>query len=107
MVQPSFPAATSPHMDRSTWINSRIPPDPRIRSVGVTDDEIIARYADGRKLTIPLAWSERLSAAPKEQRHRIEILDEGELVHWPDVGEFLSAQGLLHGTRARLLRRSE
>jgi hypothetical protein len=92
-------------MDPSTWINPRIPPDPRFRSIGVTADEIIAKLADGRKVSIPLAWSERLSAATREQRHNVQILDDGELAHWPDVDEFLSAQGILYGTKARLLRR--
>lgn len=92
-------------MDPSTWINPHIPPDPRIRTVGVTDEEIILKLQDGRKVSLPLAWSERLSRATREQRHRVEILDDGDLAHWPDVGEFLSAQGVLFGTRARLLRR--
>jgi len=92
-------------MDPSTWINSHVPPDPRIRSIGVTEDEIICKYRDGRKLSLPLAWSALLSGATREQRHNVVILDEGELAHWPDVGEFLSAQGMLYGTKARLLRR--
>lgn len=94
-------------MDRTTWINPHVPPDPRIRSVGVTDQDIIALLQDGRRISIPLAWSERLSGATREQRHHFEILDDGELVYWPDVDEFLSPLGMLYGTRARLLRRPE
>lgn len=94
-------------MDPSTWINPHIPPDPRIRSLGVTEEEVIARLEDGRKISIPLAWSERLSRATREQRHNFQLLDEGELVYWPDVGEFLSAQGMLYGTKARILRRAQ
>jgi hypothetical protein len=92
-------------MDPNTWINPHIPPDPRIRTIGVTGDEIICKLQDGRKLSLPLAWSALLSGATREQRHNVVILDDGELAHWPDVGEFLSAQGMLYGTKARLLRR--
>lgn len=92
-------------MDPNTWINPHIPPDPRIRSIGVTGDEIICKLQDGRKLSLPLAWSTLLAGATREQRHNVVILDDGELAHWPDVGEFLSAQGMLYGTKARILRR--
>lgn len=92
-------------MNSTTWINPHIPPDPRFQAVGVTGEEIIAKLRDGRKVTLPLAWSERLTAATREQRHNVVLLDDGELAHWPDVGEFLSAQGILFGTKARLLRR--
>ena len=37
--------------------------DPRIQEVRVTDDEIIAYLADGRVVSVPLAWSWRLLAA--------------------------------------------
>lgn len=94
-------------MDPSTWINPHIPPDPRIRSLGVTEEEVIARLEDGRRIGIPLAWFERLSRATREQRHNFQLLDDGELVYWPDVGEFLSAQGMLYGTKARILRRAQ
>ena len=42
--------------------------DPRINDVRVTANEIIARLADGREISVPLAWSWRLSeATPKQQ----------------------------------------
>ncbi|MDQ3388720.1 MAG: DUF2442 domain-containing protein [Gemmatimonadota bacterium] len=89
----------------TTWINPHIPPDPRIRSVGVTEEEIIARLHDGRRISIPLAWSEKLAAATRDQRRNFQILDDGELIYWPEADEFLSAQGMLYGTKARIIRR--
>ena len=72
----------------------------RIQSVEVTDEEITARLADGRTISVPLAWSWRLSEATPEQRRRFEIVGNGQGIHWPDLDEDISAEGLLHGTPA-------
>ena len=81
----------------STVVNS----EPRIASVNVTDEEIIATLTDGRRISVPLAWSWRLSEAPPEQRSRFEIIGSGEGVHWPDIDEDISANGMLFGQPAR------
>ncbi|HJT32391.1 MAG TPA: DUF2442 domain-containing protein [Pirellulales bacterium] len=75
--------------------------DPRIVSLEVTDDSIIAQLADGRAISVPLVWSWRLAAATPAQRNNFEILGNGEGVHWPDIDEDLSARGMLHGIPAR------
>jgi len=75
--------------------------DPRIMSVEVTEDSIAAQLADGRAISVPLAWSWRLSDATPEQRNNFEIIGNGEGVHWPDVDEDISALGMLHGVPAR------
>ena len=75
--------------------------EPRIKNVSVTDGEIIVHLADGRVVSVPLAWSWRLSDATPAQRANYEILGEGQGVHWPDIDEDLSAQGFLTGTPAR------
>jgi hypothetical protein len=74
--------------------------EPRIVGVKVTSDEIVARLADGRTVSVPLAWSWRLSDATPAQRRRFEIIGSGEGVHWPDIDEDLSARGLLQGIPA-------
>jgi Protein of unknown function (DUF2442) len=56
---------------------------------------------DGRTVSAPLAWSWRLSEATPEQRARYEIIGDGQGVHWPDIDEDLSAQGMLTGVPAR------
>ena len=73
----------------------------RIQSVSVTDDSICAQLMDGRTITVPLAWSWRLSEATPEQRARFEIIGSGSGVHWPDVDEDISVEGMLHGVPAR------
>ena len=71
-----------------------------IREVRVTDDEIIADLVDGRTISVPLAWSWRLSEATPEQRANVRIIGDGQVAHWPDVDEDISARGMLVGTPA-------
>ena len=75
--------------------------EPRIVSVNVTDEAIVAHLADGRAVSVPLEWSWRLRDATAEQRAHWEIIGDGQGVHWPDVDEDISVEGLLHGTPAR------
>jgi hypothetical protein len=75
--------------------------DPRIAAIDVTDDEIVADLVDGRKISVPLVWSWRLLQATPDQRRNYEIIGSGQGVHWPDVDEDISAQGMLSGTPAR------
>ena len=72
-----------------------------IVDVEVTDEFITAHLADGRTISVPLAWSWRLSNATPEQRQHFEIIGTGQGVHWPDVDEDISAIGMLTGTPAR------
>lgn len=75
--------------------------EPLIVDVEVTDELITARLADGRTISVPLAWSWRLSNATPEQRNHFDIIGTGQGVHWPDVDEDISAIGMLTGTPAR------
>ena len=80
--------------------NTATDTDAVIQSVDVTDDEIIARLSDGRTIAVPLAWSWRLSDAAPEQRQNFRLIGGGQGVHWPDVDEDISLQGMLHGSPA-------
>ncbi len=75
--------------------------EPRIIAIKVTEESILAQLADGRTVSVPLAWSWRLSEATSKQRNRFEIMGNGQGVHWPDVDEDISAVGMLCGTPAR------
>jgi Protein of unknown function (DUF2442) len=81
--------------------------EPRIVSVDVTDDAIVARLADGRVVSVPLEWSWRLKDATPEQRGHWEIIGDGQGVHWPDVDEDISVQGMLRGVPAKRPSRAE
>ncbi len=74
--------------------------DNRVKQVSVTDDFITFSLVDGRVVSVPLAWSWRLSEATRAQRENFEIIGDGYGVHWPDVDEDLSVEGMLHGVPA-------
>ena len=74
--------------------------EPRGMSIEVTDDEILAHLVDGRMISIPFVWSWRVSEATQEQRQHFEILGDGQGVHWPEVDEAISVEGMLHSSTA-------
>ena len=73
----------------------------KISSVEVSDEAIIARLVDGRVISVPLAWSWRLSEATPAQRRNWELIGDGHGVHWPDIDEDISAEGMLNGIPAQ------
>jgi hypothetical protein len=73
---------------------------PRIQSVEVDDEAISARLVDGRIISVPLSWSWRLTQASPAQRRRYRLIGHGEGVHWPDVDEDISVEGMLSCTAA-------
>ena len=81
-------------------MNTAASTESRIQHVRVTEDEIIARLVDGRVISVPLAWSWRLSEATPQQRARFRLIGSGQGVHWPDVDEDISVEGMLHGVPA-------
>jgi len=75
--------------------------DARVKEVSVTEELITFHLMDGRVVSVPLVWSWRLSEATAAQRNKFEIIGDGEGVHWPDVDEDLSVEGMFHGVPAR------
>ncbi|WP_254431127.1 DUF2442 domain-containing protein [Magnetospirillum sp. LM-5] len=55
---------------------------------------------DGRTISVPLAWYPRLLAASSSQREHWELADGGYGIHWPELDEDLSTEGLLRGAPA-------
>lgn len=74
--------------------------DARITGIRVTDESITADLADGRTVSVPLAWSWRLSDATPDQRANWRLIGSGQGVHWPDVDEDISVRGMLDGIPA-------
>jgi hypothetical protein len=72
----------------------------RAVAVRVTNDELVVSLADGRKITVPLAWFPRLLQASESQRGQWELLGDGVGIHWHEIDEDLSVAGLLRGTPA-------
>lgn len=78
--------------------------DERVRDVRVTDDMLTVDLKDGRSISVPLVWYPRLLAASPAQRSNWQICAAGYGIHWPDVDEDLSTEGLLRGAPAPRLK---
>ena len=70
-----------------------------VRDVRFTDDDLIVDLVDGRSISVPLACPRLLKATPAE-RSNWRIAGGGFGIHWPDVDEDLSTEGLLRGAPA-------
>ncbi len=74
--------------------------DERVADVETTDDELRVRLMDGRTISAPLAWYPRLLHATEQQRKNWKISGGGYGIHWDDIDEDLSTEGLLRGAPA-------
>lgn len=74
--------------------------DERVLDVRFDDHSLIVDLMDGRTISVPLSWHPRLANATPEQRARWEKCGGGYGIHWPDVDEDLSTEGLLRGAPA-------
>lgn len=74
--------------------------DERVADVEVTEDELSVRLMDGRRISVPLVWYPRLLNATEEQRKNWRIIGGGYGIHWEDIDEDLSTEGLLRGAPA-------
>jgi hypothetical protein len=75
--------------------------DARAKHVRTSSDELSVFLADGRRVSVPLAWFPRLLHATPAERENWQLLGDGEGIHWPDLDEDLSVAGLLEGRRER------
>jgi hypothetical protein len=80
-------------------ISARIT-DERVLDVRFDEARLIVDLMDGRTIAAPLAWYPRLLHATSAQRARWEKAGAGHGIHWPDVDEDLSVDGLLRGIPA-------
>ena len=67
------------------------------KTFAFTEDTIAVDLIDGRTIIVPLAWYPRLFNATPEQRRNWRISGAGYGIHWPDLDEDLSTEGLLRG----------
>jgi hypothetical protein len=77
----------------------------QITAVSVTEDSLTVDLLDSRTVTVPLAWYPRLLHASEVERNKFRIIGAGFVIHWPDVDEHLTAQGILAGAPAPRARR--
>lgn len=74
--------------------------DPRAIDVTVGEDDLTVDLADGRRVSVPLTWYPRLLHASPKQRKAWELRADGQGIHWPEIDEDLSVEGLLRGVAA-------
>ena len=79
---------------------SQIKPGERAKDVHFTEDILSVDLMDGRTISVPLAWYPRLLHASVQQRQNWMIAGGGFGIHWPDIDEDLSTEGLLRGAPA-------
>ncbi len=72
----------------------------RAQRVAVSEDSLTVDLVDGRTIIAPLAWFPRLWHGTPEERNKLEIIGDGEMIHWHDLDEDLSVTGLLAGRRS-------
>lgn len=72
----------------------------RIQDVRCTRVSLIVDLVDGRTLSVPIVWYPRLLNATAAQRNNWRLIAGGFGIHWPDVDEDLSIEGLLRGAPA-------
>lgn len=80
----------------STLTKPQIMPEPT--SARVTDEILSVDLADGRTISVPLAWFPRLLHGTSEERANFELGRNG--VHWPDLDEDIPVAALLNGEKS-------
>ena len=69
----------------------------RAQRVSLTDNELVVDLVDGRTISVPLTWYPRLAHGSQAERGNWRLIGEGEGIHWPDLDEDISVEGLLAG----------
>ena len=70
---------------------------PLAETVTVTDDTLSVDLSDGRTISVPLAWFPRLVYSTRKERNNWELIGKGQGIHWRDIDEDISVEGLLLG----------
>ncbi|NML62693.1 DUF2442 domain-containing protein [Massilia sp. RP-1-19] len=82
-------------------------PDERVKAVAFDDDSIHVELMDGRQVSAPLAWYPRLAAATAEQLAQWSVCGAGYGIHWSELDEDLSTEGLLRQQPAPMVRAAQ
>lgn len=77
-------------------LRTEVIPEPT--DVTVTDDTLTVELADGRAIAVPTEWYPRLAHGSPEEWTKYELSPFG--VHWPELDEDISIEGLLRGAKS-------
>ena len=70
---------------------------PEALNVSLTDDTLSVDLSDGRSISVPIAWFPRLLHASEQERNNWRLIGRGQGIHWKDIDEDISVEGLLAG----------
>ena len=70
---------------------------PKAENVRVTTDTLSVDLSDGRTISVPLEWFPRLVHATPEERDNWRLIGRGHGIHWEDIDEDISVEGLIAG----------
>ena len=70
---------------------------PEALEVSLTDDTLSIDLSDGRSISVPIAWFPRLLHASEQERNNWRLIGRGQGIHWEDIDEDISVEGLLAG----------
>jgi hypothetical protein len=71
------------------------------KSIRFDEDTMWVDLEDGRHLGVPLAYFPRLLNARPEQREAFDLSGGGTGIHWDELDEDISVEGLLLGAGDR------
>lgn len=74
--------------------------DERVASVRISEEFLVVGLMDGRQISVPLKWYPRLVDASPTALSNWEICGGGYGLHWPELDEDLSTEGMLRGAPA-------
>jgi hypothetical protein len=70
---------------------------PAAQNITVTEDTLSVDLSDGRTISVPLAWYPRLTYASQSEKNNWRLIGKGYGIHWEDLDEDISVEGLLAG----------
>ena len=70
---------------------------PEALDVSLTDDTLSVDLSDGRSISVPIAWFPRLLHSSEQERNNWRLIGKGQGIHWEDIDEDISIEGLIAG----------
>ena len=70
---------------------------PDALNVSLTDDTLSVDLSDGRSISVPIAWFPRLLHSTEQERNNWRLIGKGHGIHWENIDEDISIEGLLAG----------
>ena len=70
---------------------------PSAIGVEVSESTLSVELNDGRTISVPVGWYPRLTHATRKERDNWKIIGGGQGIHWEDIDEDISVEGLLQG----------